>query len=144
MSVPLGKPDPGTRGPSGAPGPRPTTEQVVLARRRAEITGESVDQVLAVFLGGGRYGVDASRLPEWSTETPHPAGRPGPSGPAGPTDPAGPSPEPVRLPTVPGLWDQGPSLVGDLPVPGEEDDVPLAPVIPLFRARTRSRGEDEG
>jgi hypothetical protein len=49
----------------------------------------------------------------------------------------------MRLPTVPGLWDQGPSLVGDLPVPGEEDDAPLAPVIPLFGPRTRSRGDGE-
>lgn len=52
MSTPLGR----EREQPERDGPRPTEHQLRMAHIRAGVTGESLSQVLAVFMGAGRYG----------------------------------------------------------------------------------------
>ncbi|SCK38789.1 hypothetical protein H181DRAFT_03291 [Streptomyces sp. WMMB 714] len=53
MNAPVSKGSPG-------PGRGPTPQQLEAARVRARTTGESLEQVLAVFMGAGRYGSEAA------------------------------------------------------------------------------------
>ncbi|WP_216311706.1 hypothetical protein [Streptomyces nanshensis] len=75
MSVPLGDDSSRRRGD----GPQPTAHQIRMASIRAEATGESLDQVLSVFMGGGRHGTDHEPQPVSETESgPAPASAPDP------------------------------------------------------------------
>jgi hypothetical protein len=60
MSAPLGENSPGGDGRQSR---RPTEHQLQMARIRARTTGESVEQVLSVFMGGGRHGQEAGSGP---------------------------------------------------------------------------------
>ncbi|QPP08427.1 hypothetical protein G4Z16_20770 [Streptomyces bathyalis] len=72
MSVPLGK-------SSGQGGPRPTEQQLAMARVRARVTGESLSHVLSVFMGAGRHGAESGAA-STGPEAPLADGGAGPSG----------------------------------------------------------------
>lgn len=72
MSVPLGR-------QPGRGGPKPTEHQLAMARVRARATGESLSQVLSVFMGAGRHGEETG-AESTGPEAPLADGGPGPSG----------------------------------------------------------------
>ncbi|OEU87029.1 hypothetical protein DB35_26080 [Streptomyces abyssalis] len=79
MSAPLRNENSG-QGGSGA-APRPTEHQMRMARIRAAATGESLSQVLSVFMGAGRHGEEAG-APPTGPEAPLAADPSDPSDPA--------------------------------------------------------------